>query len=293
MIHAKFHKTLGRGSHSFTLDVDFEVNPGEFVVLYGDSGAGKTSILRVLAGLLKPETGSLGVHGETWFDSQSKIHLKPRLRNIGMVFQDYALFPHLTVEENLRYALHKGGENNRIDQLLGMVDIDALRDRKPEALSGGQSQRVALARALVNRPSLLLLDEPLAALDFKLRLRLRQDIQKLHREMGTTTFMVSHDLAEINLLADRVLVVDNGRISRQGSPGEIFATQDLSAKFRVVGEILKIEKEELFAVVTVLAEQQQLKVIAREEELDGIDIGDKVVVAAKAFNPIIYKLEPN
>lgn len=291
MIDLKLQKQLEAAHGLMNLTLDISIPKNSFTTIYGESGAGKTSTLRMLAGLMNPDTGTITVNNEVWYDASKKIQLSPQKRKIGYVFQDYALFPNMTIRENLEYALAKSQDPNRIKTLIDITELGALQNRKPETLSGGQKQRVALARALVQQPDILLLDEPLAALDSKIRLKLQDYLKQVHREFNLTTILVSHDIGEIVKLSDQVIVLEAGSVKAHGTPDEIFINKELSGKFKFTGEILKIEKEEVIYIVTVLIHSNIVKVIAQESEVQDMGIGDKVIVASKAFNPIIYKLD--
>ncbi|MBT8184965.1 MAG: ATP-binding cassette domain-containing protein [Eudoraea sp.] len=290
MIGLEIEKELQAAEGLMNLAINTVVEEGQLITLYGESGAGKTSTLRMLAGLMTPDKGKIVVGGTTWFDAQKKINLSPQKREIGYVFQDYALFPNMTVRENLEFALKKGAADKRITELIDIMELGALQDRKPNGLSGGQQQRVALARALVQRPKILLLDEPLAALDNKIRLKLQEYILTVHREFKLTTILISHDIGEIIRLSSRLLILENGKIVQQGHPEEVFMNRKISGKFKFTGEVLKIEQEEVVYIVTVLIQADVVKVIVQEPEIRDLKVGDKVVVAAKAFNPILYKV---
>lgn len=291
MISCTLEKVLKAAGGEMKLHLELELRKGELVTLYGESGAGKTSSLRMLAGLLTPDRGRIVVEGQTWFDSEKKTNLKPQERNLGFVFQDYALFPHMTVRENLEYGAKNKADKSMVSHLIEMVALGDLQDRKPETLSGGQKQRVALARALVGKPDLLLLDEPLSALDAKIRTKLQDDILAVHREFGLTTLLISHDLGEIHKLSDRVVELEQGKVVRQGSPEDLFLGGKLSGKFRFTGQVLKIEAAGVVHIVTVLIQNQLVKVVAQENEIRDLRVGDRVLVASKAFNPVLYKLD--
>ena len=182
---------------------------------------GKTTLLRMIAGLTQPDSGYIRVNGESWYDSERKINLKPQKRNIGYVFQDYALFPNMTVKEHLLYAQFNR-EKEYISELLDSFHLKGLCERKPAKLSGGQQQRLATARALVRKPQILLLDEPLSALDSETRESLQFEILQAHQKYQATTLLVSHDLNEICKLSDYVYVIENLKINRQGNPSVVF-----------------------------------------------------------------------
>ena len=272
------------------LDVDLQIPKGKLVALYGPSGAGKTSTLQVLSGLLRPESGVIRVGDQLWLDTSNNVHLKPQQREIGYVFQDYALFPNMSVAQNLEFAQGKKKDPNRIQELIKIMELGNIQNRKPTTLSGGQQQRVALARALAQQPSILLLDEPLSALDFEIRLKLQDHLLQVHRKYGLTTLLISHDIGEINRLSDWVVVLKEGRVVQQGTPSDIFINENLSGKFKFKGEVLQIEKNEVVFIVTVLIQNQVVKIIAQEAEIKDLNIGDAVIVASKAFNPIIHKI---
>jgi molybdate transport system ATP-binding protein len=290
MIGIDIQKTLQASDGILDLRIALTLEKGSFLTLYGPSGAGKTSTLRMLAGLLKPDQGRIASDNTAWFDSMQKISLPPQKRKIGFVFQDYALFPNMTVLENLRFALAKNKDNNSIDTLLQILALEGLSSRKPDTLSGGQKQRVALARALVQEPDLLLLDEPLAALDLEMRLNLQDYLLQLHLKRGLTTIMVSHDVGEIVKLSNRVIEIDRGRIIRDGTPEEIFFRNRLSGKFRFIGEVLQIQQQEVIYVVTVRVHTSVVKIIADASDVKDLKPGDRVVMASKAFNPVLYKI---
>jgi iron(III) transport system ATP-binding protein len=199
--------------------VDLDISEGEFICLLGPSGCGKTTLLRILAGLETADAGQLSRAG------LDIGRLPPARRDYGMVFQSYALFPNLTVAENIAYGLRLRGvhRRHRVRELLDLVGLPGRDDYLPAQLSGGQQQRVALARALASSPSLLLLDEPLSALDARVREHLRQELRALQRKLGITTLMVTHDQDEAFALADRVAVMHEGRIVQLGTPQQLYA----------------------------------------------------------------------
>lgn len=291
MIKATIHKTLRSAAGKMNLTIELDVKRGQFVTLYGPSGAGKTSTLRIIAGLLSPDKGSIMVNDSIWFDKERKINRIPQQRKIGYVFQDYALFPHMTVRKNLEFALDNKQDKAIVDELISIVELEELQDRKPETLSGGQQQRVALARALVQKPEVLLLDEPLSALDIRMRSKLQDYILKVHKKYHLTTILVSHDIGEIIKMSDVVYKLKNGGVEKVGKPMTVFASNQLSGKFQFVGEVIDITKEDVIYIVTVLIGQNVVKVVAQEQEIVNLAIGDKVIVASKAFNPVLQKIE--
>lgn len=195
----------------FELDVSFSVNDG-ITVLMGHSGSGKTSILRMIAGIIEPNEGFIKVGAQTFFDSSQKINLSIQARNIGFVFQDYALFPHLTAEQNIAYGIKETQQNQRVEELLSLFGIEYVKKRLPIEMSGGEQQRVALARALASSPRILLLDEPLSAIDMKTRAKLLEEIKNAHQQTNIPFLYVTHNEFEAEQLADSRFLLDKGRI---------------------------------------------------------------------------------
>src|SRR3954452_2055704 len=211
-LHASFAVPL----RTFQLEIDLEVEGT--VALVGPSGAGKTSVLRGVTGLVKPSAGRIALDGEVWFDSARRVFLPPDERRVGLVFQEYALFPHMTVRENIAYAGHR-----RADEFLERFRISHLADARPTELSGGERQRVALARALARDPGVLLLDEPLSALDAHTKLTVRGELQELLREFALPTLLVTHDYEDAASLADQVGVIVDGSLRQLATPQELVA----------------------------------------------------------------------
>jgi iron(III) transport system ATP-binding protein len=219
-------KTFGAAGSARALDsIDFTVERGELLVLLGPSGCGKTTLLRCLAGLEQPDSGTIELGGELVFDSASKLAVPTHRRDIGMVFQNYALWPHMTVGENVRFPLEsrrRGDAASRVAELLRTVRCEGLEDRFPGQLSGGQQQRVALARALAARPAVMLMDEPLSNLDALLRADLRRELRHIHREVGYTGVYVTHDQMEAMQLGSRVAVMREGSLEQIATPEEVY-----------------------------------------------------------------------
>lgn len=207
-------------------DMNLTLEAGKFSGLLGPSGCGKTTLLRIIAGLEEPTTGSVKLGGEFLVDSKSKINLPPEKRKIGMVFQSYAVWPHLNVFENIAFPLRVRGLKlpeieSKVMPMLKCVQLEGFEKRNPSQLSGGQQQRVALARALVQEPRLLLLDEPLSNLDANLRASMRSEIRELQKELNITAIIVTHDWKDARDLCDEVVIFQNGQVERKGTPSEI------------------------------------------------------------------------
>lgn len=290
MIDISLQKKLKSSSGEMQLDLKVQFKEGKLVTIYGKSGAGKSTLLMLLAGLIKPEKGFVQMGEKVWTDTENKIFLKPQKRDIGLVFQEYALFPNMTVRENLCFGLSRGQSKSIVDKLVDIIDLGLLQNRKPKTLSGGQKQRVALARALVSQPKMLLLDEPLSALDHEMRLKLQTYILEVHKEFKLTTLLISHDVSEIIRLSDFMIEMDHGKIIRQGIPADMFTNDRVNAKFQFTGEIISMVHQDFIVIVTVLIGKDLVKVIANDQEANTLKIGDKVFIASKAFNPIIHKI---
>jgi ABC-type sulfate/molybdate transport systems ATPase subunit len=201
---------------TFRLELELEVEGT--VALVGPSGAGKTSVLRAVTGLVRPASGRIALDGDTWFDAELRISRRPDERRVGLVFQEYALFPHMSVRQNIAY-----GGRGRVDEFLERFRISHLADARPTELSGGERQRVALARALARDPGVLLLDEPLSALDAHTKVAVRGELQELLREFGLPTLLVTHDYEDAASLADQVGVLVDGRLRQLSTPQELVA----------------------------------------------------------------------
>jgi ABC-type sulfate/molybdate transport systems ATPase subunit len=214
---ARLDLDFALGLRAFTLDVALSVE-AETVALVGPSGAGKTSVLAVIAGLRRPDRGSVAANDVTWVDRAAGVDLPPERRRVGLVPQDYGLFPHMTVAQNVEFA-----GAGRTDELLARLRIAHLARERPAQLSGGERQRVALARALARDPAVLLLDEPLAALDAHTRLLVRDELAEILADLEIPTLLVTHDFADATHLADRVAVIDHGHIRQVGTPAELLA----------------------------------------------------------------------
>ncbi len=218
-------------SSTMSLEVSLEIPEGILLALTGPSGSGKTTLLRIIAGL-EEATGSIQFAGEPWLEGLQA--LPPQKRQVGFVFQEYALFENMTVEGNLLYVRN---DRELMERLLAMIRLGAFRDRYPATLSGGQKQRVALARAMMHRPKLLLMDEPLSALDPKMRAFLREKIVEVHREFGMTTILVSHDVQEVAQMADRVIRLEQGKVVSDGEA-------DFWSDRKISGELLAFREED-------------------------------------------------
>jgi len=275
MIRISIQKKLHMAGGNGVLNVDTELADHSFTALYGPSGAGKTTLLRIIAGLLQPEQGIIEVNGQTWLNTAKKINLPPQKRNIGFVFQDYALFPNMTVEENLLYALPKGGDKNKVQLLLEMIGLQNLAHQKPALLSGGQKQRVALVRALVRNPEILLLDEPLSALDNDARNSLQNELQTIHQQLKLTTLLVSHHIPEIYKLANKVIKIDQGEIKQKGTPTNVFGLHQQANGLTLIGEVLYADSNR----IEILTEGNIIQIPA-SPQTRSLSVGDKVSIHA-------------
>jgi molybdate transport system ATP-binding protein len=280
-LNKKFHTNNGVEK----LDVHLKIPKYGLITLFGKSGVGKTTILRIIAGLTRPDSGFIKVGDELWYDTAKNINKKPQQRNIGFVFQDYALFPNMTVKEHLLYASPQK-ETWYISELLDVFHLKGLCNRKPDKLSGGQQQRLAVARALARKPQILLLDEPLSALDSDMRHDLQNEIVQAHKNFHATTLLVSHDINEVTKLSDFVYVIGNGKIQKQGKPCDVFDNTTIQPDIQLVGLILAIENN----ILTVSVNNNITKILSTPDEIENLKINNKILITAKAINPTISKL---
>ena len=245
MIDITLQKSLKSQDGIMDLDLNFQVESGSFNALFGPSGAGKTSTLKMISGLLKPDEGSIQSQGKIWFDSQKKINLAPGKRKIAYVFQDAALFPNMSVLENIKYAAGAAPDMAYLENLISSMGLEKLVNHKPEMLSGGQAKRVALARALAQKPDLLLLDEPFSALDQSAKMKLQQHLSRLHQEYGFTVILVSHDHAEVMQLASKAFIIEAGQLLRSGTLAEVFGLEGASDEIAVMAQIIDHDTESI------------------------------------------------
>ena len=270
MIEFSLNKTLHTAEGEMQLNVSARIESGKFVSLYGASGSGKTSLLRMLAGFMKPENGYIKVNEAVWFDAAKKINTEPQHRKIGFVFQDYALFPNMNVRENISFALKKNESKEIVDELLELSGLSNLANRKIQALSGGQQQRVALARAIVKKPAVLLLDEPLSAVDSGMRAQLQGTLAEMHKRFGLTTILVSHNSDEIVKLSDTVFHLENGKFQQQAAPAAFFLNS--STPGTLTGTIVAFEDN---GNAVVLIDDRMIRIDASMKKLR---INDKVEI---------------
>jgi molybdate transport system ATP-binding protein len=281
LIEINIKKQLHGASGDMNLDVDLQIKSNDFIALIGQSGSGKTTMLRVLAGLEKSD-GLIKVDSTVWQDN--KTFLPPQKRKIGFVFQDYALFPNLSVEENLLYV---NKDLTLAKELLALTELSELKNRMSNTLSGGQKQRVSLCRAMMNRPKLLLMDEPLSALDPNMRLKLQHEILLLHKKFETTTIMVSHDLSEIYKLSNQLIELQNGKVIKYGDTKKLLLDSTNSQKFSFQGEIIDIKKVDVINIAVISIGQQLVEVVLSSQEVQNLTIGQNITVGTKAFTPIV------
>lgn len=286
MIDFALQKMLHTSEGEMQLQVQAAFESNQFVCLYGSSGAGKTSVLRMLAGFMKPDNGLIKMNNTVWFDAKQKINITPQQRKIGFVFQDYALFPNMNVRENIAFAISKNDSANFVDELLELTGLTMLSARKVQTLSGGQKQRVALARAIATKPSLLLLDEPLSAIDSVMRAQLQTTLLQVHKRFNLTTVLVSHDMDEIVKLSDVLVHLEHGVIQQITSPASFFLKQNSAT---ITGNIVSINENEEQTFTIVLLDNRMMKLNSTEHDVN-FTVGDKIEVIYKNTVPVIRKL---
>ena len=274
-----------------TLDARFAVpvDPPGVLILFGPSGSGKTTILRCLAGLEQPDHGHIQFGADAWFDGQAGINATPQARHLGCMFQDYALFPAKTVVENIGYGLADLSERERavrVAEALELLQLQGTGGMKPVQLSGGQQQRVALARAIARRPKLLLLDEPLSALDVPTRVRVQGELRHLLKQLAIPSVVVTHDWGEALALGDRMAVIGNGRVLQAGTPQEVFNRPKDAEVARIVGIETALEgrvRESRDGLATVEVSGVMLHALAGE------DMGANVFVCIRAEDVVLAR----
>jgi iron(III) transport system ATP-binding protein len=280
MVGVRLENVTKRFDNVVAVDrVSLEIRRGEFFFLLGPSGCGKSTLLRLIAGLYQPEGGHV------FFDDRDMTDVPPNERNTGMVFQNYALWPHMTVWKNVEYGLtirkiSQAERTERVRRALHMVQMESYTDRSPNQLSGGQQQRVALARALVVEPDVVLLDEPLSNLDARLRLEMREHIQELHRAIGITMIYVTHDQKEALAMADRMAVMRMGRVGQVGDPRSLYARPSDRFVADFIGEI-NLLPGEVSAVGEEVRVETALGAIHGRKAYEGIQKGDRVFCAIR------------
>ncbi|WP_311173471.1 ABC transporter ATP-binding protein [Halobellus ordinarius] len=281
-------KTFNDGAIVAAEDINLDIKNDEFVVFLGPSGCGKTTTLRCISGLEEPD------EGQVYINSEDITYAKPKDRDLAFVFQSIALFPHMSVRRNIRFGLDmksdlpKTEKNERVDEVAEMLGIEEMLDRKPSALSGGQQQRVSLGRAMVMEPAAFLLDEPFSALDANLRDRMRVEVKKLQRELGTAMIFVTHDQEEAMTLGDRIVVMNDGHIYQIGSPSEIYnePTQLFVAQF--IGSpstnFFECTVRQDGDVITLVSSLFEMTLSVDQTEAASVEGGDRATIGVRPEN---------
>ena len=249
MIKALLNKKLRGAAGAMDLELELSIAEGSFNALFGPSGAGKTSTLRMISGFMRPDSGLITTNGHSWFNSKEKINIKPGKRNIGFVFQNLALFPNMSVLENMRYAAGKNQDETLFKELLEVSELGSLADQKSAELSGGQQRRAALIRAIAQQPDLLLLDEPFSGIDNQTRLRLQDYLADLHQRFKFTVILVSHDIAEVCKLAENIWQIEEGKIIKSGTAAQIFGLNSGFGQLQLTAKVVAVAADELSLLI--------------------------------------------
>jgi len=280
MIELQLIKQLQGASGGMEIDVDLQIPSGSITGIIGPSGAGKTSLLKMIAGIQSPDRGRISVGDKVYYDSATGLDTSPQKRDVGLVFQDLALFPHMDLEAQLRYALPdalaerspNGQGESIIDEAIKMMGLEELRGQRPQRLSGGQQQRVALARSVVQRPSLLLLDEPFSALDDDMKQEIRSYVRSIHERYKMTILLVSHDHGDISELCDHVIHLDHGKVMSHG-PVSSAAIKSYRHILELSGRVIGLQKKDEDSYVLSLDIQGDVReVIITKQQAEDISI---------------------
>ncbi|MBF7068316.1 sulfate/molybdate ABC transporter ATP-binding protein [Campylobacter volucris] len=284
MLKVDICKIFKNKHNDFKLQAKFEIQQGEFLAIFGKSGSGKTTLLRVIAGFEKA-LGFCEFNNEIFFNQKQFLSIQKR--NIGFLFQDYALFENMNVEQNLLFAKN---DQKFANELLELLNLNSHRKNHILELSGGQKQRVALARALMRKPKLLLLDEPFSALDNEIKLNLHDYLLNIHKIYNITTILITHDVSEIYKLANKVIILDQGQIIKQGNPSEVFLKTQGSQKFAIKARILKLQPQDSIIVVILSIGSQITQIALSPLETQNLKENDEVIISQKAFGLNLIKI---
>jgi molybdate transport system ATP-binding protein len=276
MISFTLDKKLHSSAGDLVLSVSMDIGDNELIVLCGKSGSGKTTTLQMLAGLVAPDDGYIKAGSKTWYSKKGKISVSPQIRRIGYVFQDYALFPNMTVRKNLEFAIRNKKDKGSVDEILEIIDLSMLAHRYPSTLSGGQKQRVALARALVSSPDLLLLDEPFSALDIETRSKLHNEVLNVHRRLGISTILVTHDPSDFIDFADRIYSIENGvaviRKTAEDKP------ERKSVNTMLSGIIAGKRSNGSIVTLSIIMDSEQFEISMPDAGNQAFEVGERVSV---------------
>ena len=271
MIKINIRKKLISDENPLIIDINTDIEKQSFVGLFGKSGAGKTSILKILIGVMNPDEGEILIDNKVIFSSAKKINIPTQKRGIGMVFQDYALFPHLNVYKNIGFGLKNKKNKNAVNEIIELMELKNIYHLYPHQLSGGQKQRVALARAIIcNDNKILLLDEPLSALDNETREKLQNEIINWHKYFNLTTILVSHNINEMYKLSNRILKIQNGKIQRDFKIDNALKNISLNAK------IIDIEEENNMQIIKFEVKNREFKI--QNSGKEKFSIGENIII---------------
>ncbi|MCE3039588.1 ATP-binding cassette domain-containing protein [Helicobacter anatolicus] len=273
MIQISLQKQLSGAKGPFNLDLQANFQTNKTYAIFGESGSGKTTFFKMLCGITPPDSGYISYNNQVLYDKKAKINTPVWERNIGFVFQNYALFPHLNVYKNITFGLNKSLKS-QVDSLISLLNLNQLCDKKPKHLSGGQAQKVALARSILQNPKILLLDEPFSALDQDTKTFLYQEFKNTLTHFNLTTFLISHDITEVLFLTDHVFVLEDGKFCKNGTPQEIFLEQK---NHKIFGKILSIKKQGNKSVLQVLVQNMIFNFILENAD-NSLKIGDMIAV---------------